>query len=232
MKYKVGDKVKIRSLDWYKANKKKKGNIPFYRNSTYTMSYYCGKIAKIINVKDKSYSINLDNGLYSWPDEMFEENINDMETKEIIIPQGWEIDKVEGNKVILKESKKELPKTWEECITKVKDLECIDSNGDIDEVDFNFGIIYDHVNDIPKGLGKPVLALMQLLVCREVYRQGWKPDWTNTNENKYCIINNFNKIETSINASISKVLSFQSEEVKDKFLENFKDLIKEAKELI
>lgn len=232
MKYKVGDKVKIKSLDWYKANKKKKGNIPFYRNSTYTMSYYCGKIAKIINVKDKSYSINLDNGLYSWPDEMFEENFNDMEQKEIIIPQGWEIDEVRGNKIILMESKKELPKTWEECITKVKDLECIDSNGDIDEVDFNFGIVYDHVNDIPKGLGKPMLALCQLLVCREVYRQGWKPNWTNANENKYCIINDSNKIETSVNASISRVLSFQSEEIRDKFLENLKDLIKEAKELI
>lgn len=35
----------------------------------------------------------------------------DMETKEITIPQGWEIDKVEDNKVFLKESKKELPKT-------------------------------------------------------------------------------------------------------------------------
>ena len=35
--------------------------------------------------------------------EMFEENINDMETKEMIIPQGWEIDKVKGNKIILKE---------------------------------------------------------------------------------------------------------------------------------
>ena len=24
--------------------------------------------------------------------------------------------------------------------------------------------------------------------------QGWKPDWTSANENKYCIINKFNKI--------------------------------------
>ena len=155
-----------------------------------------------------------------------------METKEIIIPQGWEIDEVRGNKIILMESKKELPKTWEECITKIKDLECIDSNGDIDEVDFNFCIVYDNVNDIPKGLGKPMLALCQLLVCREVYRQGWKPNWTNANENKYCIINDSNKIETSVNASIGRVLSFQSEEVRNQFLENFKDLIKEAKELI
>lgn len=152
--------------------------------------------------------------------------------KEIIIPQGWEIDEVRGNKIILMESKKELPKTWEECIAKIRNLEYIGSNGDVYELDFNINVVYDHINDIPKGLGKPMLALCQLLVCREVYRQGWKPNWTNENENKYCIINGSNKIETTINASISKVLSFQSEEIKDKFLENFNDLIEEAKELI
>lgn len=158
-----------------------------------------------------------------------------METKEIIIPQGWKIDKVKGNKIILKESNKELPNRWEECIAKIKDLEYIDSNGDIDEVDevdLKLSIIYDHVNDIPKGLGKPILALMQLLVCREVYRQGWKPDWTNGEESKYCIINEIDKIVKITYLFNSKVLSFQSEEIRDKFLENFKDLIEEAKELI
>lgn len=38
-----------------------------------------------------------------------------MNTKEFVFPEGWEIDKIENNKIILKESKKELPKTWEEC---------------------------------------------------------------------------------------------------------------------
>lgn len=232
MKYKVGDKVKIRSLDWYNANKNENGNITFYRNFTYIMTYYCGKIAKIINVKDKSYSINLDNGLYSWTDEMFEENINDMGTKEIIIPQGWEIDEVRGNKIILMESKKELPNTWEKCIAKIKDLEYIDNNGDIDEADLNFGIVYNHVNDIPKGLGKPMLALMQLLVCREVYRQGWKPNWKDDNEIKYCIERVENCITKETYTLMATVLSFQSEEIRDEFLENFRDLIEEAKELI
>ena len=152
--------------------------------------------------------------------------------KEIIIPQGWEIDEVRGNKIILMESKKELPKTWEECIAKIKDLECIDSNGDIDEVDFNFGIVYDHINDIPKGLGKPMLALCQLLVCREVYRQGWKPNWKDDNEIKYCIERIENCITRETYRLIATVLSFQSAEIRDMFLENFKDLIEEAKELI
>lgn len=133
--------------------------------------------------------------------------------KEIIIPQGWEIDEVRGNKIILMESKKELPKTWEECIAKIKDLEY-------------------NVNDVPKGLGKPMLALCQLLVCREVYRQGWKPDWTKGTENKYCIINNFNEIQPTNYCFVDRVLSFQSAEIRDEFLENFRDLIEEAKELI
>ena len=125
-----------------------------------------------------------------------------METKEIIIPQGWERDEVRGNKIIRMESKKELPKTWEECIAKIKDLECIDSNGGIDKVDFNVGTVSDHINDIPIGLVKPILALIRLLVCREVYRQGWKPDWTKGIENKYCIINNFNKKYKNIKIKI------------------------------
>lgn len=232
MKYKVGDKVKIKSLDWYKANKNKKGNIPFYRNSTYTMSYYCGKIAKIINVKDKSYSINLDNGLYSWPDEMFKENINDMKTKEIIIPQGWKIDKVRGNKIILMKSKKELPKTWEECCELLGEGEYINNESIICNYIPYCGTSKANENILPTDLGKPILALMQLLVCREVYRQGWKPDWTNGEESKYCIINEIDKIVKITYLFNSKVLSFQSEEIRDKFLENFKNLIEEAKELI
>lgn len=151
--------------------------------------------------------------------------------KEIIIPQGWEIDEVRGNKIILMESKKELPKTWGECIAKIRDLEYIDRNC-IYKATLSAETASNHINNIPIGLGKPMLALMQLLVCREVYRQGWKPDWTKGTENKYCIINNFNKIEPTYYSFVGRVLSFQSEEVRDKFLENFKDLIEEAKELI
>ena len=154
-----------------------------------------------------------------------------METKEIIIPQGWEIDKVEDNKILLKKSKEELPKTWEECIAKIRDLEYIDRNC-IYKATFSAEATSNHMNDIPIGLGKPMRALMRLLVCREVYRQGWKPNWTDATENKYCIINDSNKIQTPMYVFVSRVLSFQSEEIRDKFLENFRDLIEEAKELI
>ena len=154
-----------------------------------------------------------------------------METKEIIIPQGWEIDKVEDNKIIIKEIKKELPKTWEECIAKIKNLEYISGNGNIKESHFNFGAASSHINDIPKGLGKPMLALCQLLVCREIYRQGWKPDWTD-DKIKWLIENINDNITSMAYMQTSKVLSFQSAEIRDQFLKNFRDLIEEAKELI
>ena len=196
------------------------------------MSKYCGKVATIIYACRYGYSLDIDGGHYSWIDEMFEENINDMETKEIIIPQGWEIDEVRGNKIILMESKKELPKTWKECIAKIEDLEYIDTNGNIEEAHFNVGAASNHINDIPKGLGKPMLALMQLLVCREVYRQGWKPNWFDSKTKKWVIEDINDNITSMVYMQTSKVLSFQSEEIRDKFLENFKELIEEAKELI
>ena len=154
-----------------------------------------------------------------------------METKEMIIPQGWEIDKVEDNKIILKESKKELPKTWKECIAKIRDLEYIDRNC-IYKATFSAETASKHINDIPIGLGKPMLALCQLLVCREVYRQGWKPNWKDNNEIKYCIERVENCIIKETYTLMATVLSFQSAEIRDKFLENFRDLIEEAKELI
>ena len=155
-----------------------------------------------------------------------------METKEMIIPQGWEIDKVDGNKIILKEDKKYLPKTWEECIAKIRDLECIDRNSCIDTATFSDDVASNHINDIPIGLGKPMLALCQLLVCREVYRQGWKPNWKDDKEIKYCIERVENWITKETYTLTAKVLSFQSAEIRDEFLENFRDLIEEAKELI
>ena len=141
-----------------------------------------------------------------------------MKTKEIIIPQGWEIDKVEDNKIILKENKKELPKTWKECYKLLGRGEFIGVDSDIINID--------------NTIGKPMLALCKLLVCREVYRQGWKPNWKDDNEIKYCIERVENCITKKAYTLIATVLAFQSAEIRDEFLENFKDLIEEAKELI
>ena len=203
-----------------------------YEVQSRRQSKYCGKVATIISAFRYGYSLDIDGRHYNWIDEMFEENINDMEQKEIIIPQGWEIDKVDDNKIILKESKKELPKTWGECCELLGEGEYINNESIICNYTPHCAASKANENILPTGLGKPMLALMQLLVCREVYRQGWKPNWKDDNEIKYCIERVENCITKETYTLMATVLSFQSTEIRDKFLENFKDLIEEAKELI
>ena len=145
-----------------------------------------------------------------------------METKKLILPEGWEIDKVEGNEIILKESKKELPKTWEECIWILVDSDNLEK-GTVKEVSLRYSV--------PKGLSTPINVLSKLLVCRDVYRDGWKPNWNNDNV-KHVIYMEDGNIITSVGYRESYILSFQSAEVRDQFLENFRDMIEEAKELI
>lgn len=76
MKYKIGDKVKINSLDWYDKNKNFDGiiylnnfGIPFIKE----MSAFCGKKAIIEFIYRGEYKIDIDGKKWSWEDWMFED---------------------------------------------------------------------------------------------------------------------------------------------------------------
>ena len=142
-----------------------------------------------------------------------------MNTKELILPNDWEVKEVVGNKVIIKEKDKELPKTWHECF-KPCEAEYLDSTS--------------YSNAVPSNLKNPMLALCQLLICRNAWwkQLGWKPDWDNINEWKYCIYPNRGQLATGIFLGQNIILSFPTEEVRDQFLDSFRDLIEEAKELL
>lgn len=77
MKYKVGDKVKIRSLEWYNENKDEDGEV-FVGNQSFVedMKEYCGKEAIITGTFINGYFINIDRQCWYWTDEMFEEPSN------------------------------------------------------------------------------------------------------------------------------------------------------------
>ena len=84
MKYKVGDKVKIKSLDWYNANRDYNGNVEcgFYYFIE-EMSKYCGKILTIGEVYRNEYELQ-EGENFIWTDEMFDsiiENPDDVESK-------------------------------------------------------------------------------------------------------------------------------------------------------
>ena len=244
MKYKVGDKVLIKSADWYYKNRVEMeidcGDARFIPS----MVKFCGQIVTISSVPSekslfKIYRIKEDGGAYDWADKMIE-GIFTEENKPLAFgnswecPQGYQFVDENGNvinaqKIALEKKKKEYPKTYEECC-KVLDWNHRD---------------YDRV-----GYESELLCKFQvLLLCRDAYWKiagdemglgnPWKPDWENSEEKRYSIVNiegDINLPETALTKWIlkvtNKILVFPTMEMRDAFYENFKELIEYCKELL
>lgn len=139
-------------------------------------------------------------------------------------------------KVIFEDIKSQLPETWEEFCDnyKIQKEECyINTDAEIKTaVPSRNRLIYGDSNVLPnKQAAEAHLALMQLHQLRDCYRQGWVPELT-TDETKYCIYKVGNEFWITTVFCTSHFLLFQSRELAKKFLDNFKDLINKAGDLI
>lgn len=79
-----------------------------------------------------------------------------------------------------------------------------------------------------------VYDFQKLLTCRDAWWKmdnNWKPDLTDANT-KYVIYNCSGDVVTDHVQDTNRVLIFSSEEIRDKFLETFRGLIEDCKELI
>ena len=76
MRYKKGDRVRIKSLEWYYANKNSEGAIIFHNFRIFdeSMSEFCGKVVTIdaYNPRGNYYDIKEDGKVNFWSDDMFE----------------------------------------------------------------------------------------------------------------------------------------------------------------
>lgn len=77
-KYKVGDKVRVKSLEWYENNRGSNGDINTSGNCfVRDMSLYCGKEATITQTGKgfgyRNYQIDIDEGYWYWPEEVLED---------------------------------------------------------------------------------------------------------------------------------------------------------------
>ena len=141
-----------------------------------------------------------------------------------LIPDGYEVSKIENSEIILQKKKPQYPKTYEECCNIL---------------DWNHRD-YDRV-----GYKSDLLCKLQvLLLCRDAYWEiageemgldkPWEPDWgENDGGYRYCIRNRSNKIVLS-NEWLGEnyILSFPTAEMRDAFYDNFKELIDKCKELL
>ena len=87
-----------------------------------------------------------------------------------------------------------------------------------------------------------IASLHKLYVCRDAYwkivgeqiglDKPWEPDWSNDDETKFCIYTTQNIISLDIFGADNRILAFPTEEMRDAFYENFKDLIEKCKKLL
>lgn len=94
MKFKVGDKVRI------KENLKERNDYKYYVHSN--MKNLAGKIVTIESVREESYKIEQDNGYWDWTEDMFEEIKKPTKEELLKMPKGTKVitDKKENNEFI------------------------------------------------------------------------------------------------------------------------------------
>ena len=155
---------------------------------------------------------------------------------EIEVPEGKKAVWKDG-KVVFEDLEPKLPKTWEEFCeqNKVKDGECyIGNTSCVVEVlkgnCFHRRKTHDR-NILPnKKAAEQHLVLMQLHQLRDCYRQGWIPT---LNKTSFGIIRRVEgDLEVEKFVFSSRFLSFQYPEMAKEFLNNFRDLIEQAGDLI
>jgi hypothetical protein len=231
LKYKIGDKVKVKSHEWYKDNadnicEVECGNTVFIPE----MVCYCGSTVTIMKRFShiKCYAIEEDNGVHYWNDEMFEDNTDMKEfaakvlniKDEIIVPDNCEVWDDQGNviktsKIIIREVKKTYPNTINDCYNLLEDDELASptSMRKFQEL-INARNAYWKIAGANMGLGR-----------------SWEPNWTSF-EGYPAIYMYRYQITLSVAKDVHHCLVFPTEEMRDLFYINFRKDIEECKEFL
>ena len=159
------------------------------------------------------------------------------ETIKINIPKGYEFAGVDDDnqQVVFERIGCQYPKTYEEC--------CKITNS---KLDIHYFYTRKDKEDYPEDVKimDSLDNLRRLLICRNAYwkiaseqmglGKSWKPDFTNDDEERYGIYTSANKVKKDFygGGDINTILTFPTEEMRDAFYDNFKDLIEQCKELL
>ena len=75
------------------------------------------------------------------------------------------------------------------------------------------------------------LTINKLLQIRDYYNQEWKPDW-NDETKKYIIWCVRNELYMDVSTRTNSLFAFRSKEVRDEFVQNFKEDLEKIKEFL
>ena len=150
----------------------------------------------------------------------------------IIPPEGYELDVANSSfeMIIFKMKEVKLPTKWDE-LKRINGFFISSDN----IYSYSGSTIDSNKNLWPtKELAEAALALSQLMQLRQRWIGDWVPDWSSIREDKkkHCIIFKDNYAEISDFYMTQRTLSFPDDEMANKFLNTFKDLIEVAKPLI
>jgi hypothetical protein len=159
------------------------------------------------------------NFLQPYKKETMEKEISGAIVDRFICLEGYDFYDDKGNiidtkEITMKKKKPKYPTTYDECC----------------EVLHSDTAFYVDTHLYSDKLG----ILYKLLICRNAYWKiagDWKPNFANQ-EKKFVIANYYGELCTCKALNRNRVLVFPTEEMRDAFYENFKDLIEECKELL
>ena len=131
-------------------------------------------------------------------------------------PDGYELDKESStfDHIVFKKKASDLPETWNE----YEDKHIPNWSN------------YTHWEEWEDA--EAATALSRLVRLRDCYNEGWRPNWEDGYEIKYCLVFSGNKLCKTTLYGDQCVLAFKTGKLREKFLVNFEDLIKKAKPLL
>ena len=248
MKYKVGDKVKLKSKEGLDELKRQVGDLyvhldayknagseqtilecneGFYRYDASSMfwheSLFEGLVEEEVDLIPKfgEYSDNEPLDIPTMTTEFIKEH-------GLPCPNGYIFKDENGNvinatKIVLEKKKPKYPQSYEECCYVL----------DIDDRELVFNGEYRASKLYWKQLGK-LNFLNKLLICRDAYwkiageEMGLGKPWEPTMETVYCVSRN----DSSYRGGKRNILEFPTAEMRDAFYEAFKELIEICKEFL
>ena len=251
LKYKVGDKVRIKSLDWHNENKSKShGTVACGgKYFDYDMREWCGKTMTILEAYQTCYIMREDGAKDLWTDEMIE-GLAEEEIKFGTASNPIEL-KSNAN-CLTQERVKELSSESHNVWELPAGYQFVDENGNV--INATKIILAEKKPKYPKTYDDCVIydregssynrsiklsKLEKLLICRDAYwkiageEMGLGKLWEPGDNKVFGIIRQCGKIQKYDDfVGGSTILEFPTEEMRDTFKENFDPDIEVCKEFL